>query len=82
MLVWRAHENPETVPWKTMEKDERRRGSQDLLLKLSHARVARRALRNTQQRGIFCCEDIRGNTGVFGHVRQEFSSCAEQKKGP
>lgn len=82
MLVRRTHKYRKPVLWKTMEKDDPRSGGQNLLFKLAHTTVSRRALRNPQKHGMFCDEDLHVNARALGHMRKKFTSRIEQEKGP
>jgi hypothetical protein len=85
MLVRRTHKDRNTILGKALNDDERRRRRQDLFLKFPHAGVSSCALGDTQQGGILGGEDFRSCTvdaTVLRHVRQKFSSGAEQEKCP
>jgi hypothetical protein len=65
-----------------MQKDDPHSGGQNLLFKLAHAAVSRRALRNPQKHGMFCREGVHVDARALGNVRKEFASRIEQEKGP
>jgi hypothetical protein len=64
-----------------MEKDNSRSGGQNLFFKLAHAGVARGALRDPQEHGMFSSEDRYVNAKTLDHVCKQFASRVEQKKG-
>jgi hypothetical protein len=65
MLIGRADNHRNAIPWEVLDQDRGGSGDQDLLLDIAHARVYGGTFDDAQQGGIFRREESSVKPGVY-----------------